>query len=184
MLSVDDRIWIEKVAAGDPEAIAQFVDRFYPTVFRFLWHSCGSKEDAEDLASQALLKARFDIKRFRADGPLAAWMFSIARREYLQFRRRKALGSLFEAKHRSEPDPTCNDDVIVIQQALARLSPNLRTAFLLTEVEGLTTEEASAAIGIPAGTVKSRCHHAKKRLREILGPTYPEVSNYVQPIPD
>ncbi len=97
---------------------------------------------------------------------------------------RDLLGSLFEAKHRSEPDPTCNDDVIVIQQALARLSPNLRTAFLLTEVEGLTTEEASAAIGIPAGTVKSRCHHAKKRLREILGPTYPEVSNYVQPIPD
>jgi len=184
MLDVEDRELVEKVGLGDPRAIATLVDRFYPSLFRFLWHASGSREDAEDLASQTLLRARADIRKFRAEGPLSAWMYSVARREYLQFRRRQVLASVFASRRRSLfADPT-SDDVVVIQQALAQLHPNHRTAFLLTEVEGLSTEEVSTALGIPIGTVKSRCHHAKKRLRELLGPTYPEVSNYVQPIPD
>jgi len=184
MSCVEDRELAEKVALGDAEAIAKFVDRFYTPVFRFLWHACGSREDAEDLASQALLRARTDIGRFRSDGTLAAWMFSVARREFLRFRRRQVLTSLFAASRPPETVSPHNEDVVVIQQALALLPPNNRTAFLLTEVEGLSTAEASTALGIPAGTVKSRCHHAKKRLREILGPAYPEISNYVQPIAD
>jgi len=184
MSSVEDRELAEKVASGNPEAIATLVDRFYAPMFRFLWHASGSREDAEDLASQALLRARMDIRRFKSDGPLAAWMYSVARREFLRFRRRQILASLFVANRSPEAVSPHNEDVVVIQQALALIPPNHRTAFLLTEVEGLSTEEAAQALGVPAGTVKSRCFYAKKRLREILGPTYPEVSNHAQPIPD
>ena len=77
-----------------------------------------------------------------------------------------------------------NEDFVIVQQALASLPVHQRTAFLLVEVEGLSTDEASSALAVPVGTVKSRCFHARKRLREILGPSYPEVSNYAQPIPD
>jgi RNA polymerase sigma-70 factor, ECF subfamily len=184
MLGVEDRELAEKVALGDGEAIGTFVDRFYGPVFRFLWHASGSREDAEDLTSQALLRARMDIRNFRGDGPLAAWIYRVARREFLRFRRRQVLTFGFAGHRAPQAADEPSEDVVVIQQALALLPSNHRTAFLLTEVEGLSTEEASLALGVPPGTVKSRCYHARKRLREILGPAYPEVSNYAQPIPD
>jgi RNA polymerase sigma-70 factor (ECF subfamily) len=184
MFNVEDIELARRVASGDAEAIARFVDRLYPSVFRFLWHASGSKEEAEDLASQAFLRARGDIHRFRGDGSLSAWMYSLARREYLRYRRRQALANLFRARTVKEVVPPHNEDFILVQDALARLPENQRAVFLLVEVEGLTTEEAARAIGAPVGTVKSRCFHAKKRLREILGPAYPEISNYAQPIPD
>jgi len=101
---VEDRELAEKVASGDPAAIAKFVDRFYPPIYRFLWHATGSREDAEDLASQALLRARADVRKFRSDGPLAAWIYRVARREFLRFRRRQALTALFKNTH--PPDPS------------------------------------------------------------------------------
>ncbi len=181
---MEDLELAKAVALGDPQAIASFVDRFYSPVFRFLWHACGSKEEAEDLASEAMLRARSDIHSFRSDGPLAAWIYSVARRELLRHRRRQLLASLFIANQPPEAVAPHNEDYVVVQAALARLPVHQRTAFLLVEVEGLTTEEAAISLGVPSGTVKSRCFHAKRRLREILGPAYPEVSNYAQPIPD
>ena len=57
-----------------------------------------------------------------------------------------------------------------------------RAAFLLTEVEGLTIDEAASALAIPPGTVKSRSHHARLKLRKLLGPTYGEP--HVEPATD
>lgn len=184
MLGVEDLELAKGVASGDAQAIAKFVDRFYPSVFRFLWHACGSREDAEDLASQAFLRARNDIRAFRSDGTLAAWTYSLARREFLRFRRRHALASMFASQRVAAAIPAPNEDFVVVQEALARLPESQRTAFLLVEVEGLSTEETAKVVGVPVGTIKSRCFHAKKRLREILGPAYPEISNYAQPVPD
>lgn len=184
MLGVEDSELATAVASGDPQALAQFVERFYAPIFRFLWHACGSREDAEDLASQAFLRARSDIRGYRSEGPLAAWMYGVARREWLRHRRRQTLASLFASTHRFEPTGPPAEGLVVVQAALAKLSLGQREAFLLTEVEGLTIDEAARSLDVPAGTVKSRCHHAKRRLRELLEVAYPEVSNYAAPIPD
>ena len=64
---------------------------------------------------------------------------------------------------------------IVLTTALSRIPRDQRAAFLLTEVEGLALEEAAVALGIPIGTVKSRRHHARLKLRKLLGPTYGET---------
>jgi len=98
MVCVEDLELAKGVASGDADAIARFVDRFYPSVFRFLWQASGSREDAEDLASEAMLRARVDIRGYRSDGSLAAWVYSLARREFLQYRRRKALASVFAGR--------------------------------------------------------------------------------------
>jgi RNA polymerase sigma-70 factor (ECF subfamily) len=184
MYFVEDLELARRVAAGEPQALAQLLDRFYGPVFRFLWHCSGSKEDAEDLASQALLRARTDIRSYRGNGPLAAWMYKVARSELLRYRRRQALALVFASKSREEVVAPHNEDFVVVQSALAMVPIHQRTAFLLIEVEGLTIEEAAKSLSVPPGTVKSRCFHAKKRLRVILGPAYPEVSNHVQPVVD
>jgi len=181
---VEDQELAKGVASADETALCEFMGRFYAPLYRFLWHLSGSRVDAEDLASQALVRARADIRHFRGDGALTPWMFKVARREWLRHSRRDALerrhDRLGEARMVAPP----SEDFIVVQAALARLSQDHRAAFLLIEVEGLTVAEASTALGVPAGTVKSRCFFAKKRLRELLGPSYPEVSNHVQPVAD
>lgn len=167
------------IASGSTEALALLIERFHRPVLRYLWHAGGSKEDAEDLASQTLLRVRADVGAFRGEGSLRSWIFQVAYRELLRHRRRHALARLLTPK--PAPEQT-SDDAIVIAAALARVPISQRAAFLLTEVEGLSVDETAAALGIPAGTVKSRCHHARLALRKLLGATYGET--HVEPALD
>ena len=173
----------KRLAAGEQGALAEFVDRFHAPVFRYLWQAGGSREDAEDLATQTLLRARHDAHRFRGEGQLRAWVFRIAYRELLQYRRRQAVFTLWQRRAKLSEQPPPNEDAVVVTAALGQLSVAHRAAFLLTEVEGLSADEAGQALGVPAGTVRSRAHYAKRRLREILAPAYPEL-NHAEPLPE
>jgi len=159
------------------------VVKCYRPLFRFLWQASGSRDDADELTSQAFLRATADIGRFRGDGSLRAWIFRVGHRELLRYRRRQAIPSLLRPQPPSNFSPP-NEDFVLLTAALRRLSLLHREAFLLVEVEGFTMDEAGLALHVPAGTIKSRCHHAKQRLRELLAPAYPEVSNYVATVPD
>lgn len=167
------------IADGKREALEELIERFHRPVLRYLWHVGGSKEDAEDLATQTLLKVRAQAHRFRNEGTMQSWVFQIAYREFLHWRRRLAVVHLLTPRREELIDPP-NDDAIVISQALRRVPLPQRTAFLLTEIEGLSVEEAGLALGIPTGTVKSRCHAARKRLQLLLGSTYGD--KHVEPI--
>lgn len=169
-----DRDLAHGVACGNIEGLHEFLHRYRPRVFRYLWQASGSYEDAEDLASQTLLVAARDIGRYRNDGPLQAWVFKIAQRELLRFRRRQSLAHLWIARRRQPEVSAAPDDYVVVCDALAKLPIDQRTAFLLTEVEGLTFEEAAEVLKAPVGTIKSRCHTARQRLRALLAPTYQE----------
>ena len=180
---MEDRELAARVAQNDESALAILVERFYPPLFRFLWHASGSRDDAEDLTCQALLRAIADIQGFRGEGPLRAWIFRIGHRELLRFRRRRVVSDLLSPGKPTSGAPP-NEDLILLNAALQRLSLSHREAFLLVEVEGFTVTEAALALHAPAGTVKSRCHHARLRLRELLAPAYPEVSNYATSLTD
>src|SRR5579862_3752540 len=110
-------------------------------MFRFLWHATGSYDEAEDLTTQAIHRASADIRTFRGDGPLRAWMFRVAHRELLRFRRLRAVRNAAALRSPGNVDPP-NEDVIMLTTALQRLSLPHREAFLLVEVEGFTFDEA------------------------------------------
>jgi len=181
---VNDIELAKKVAGGHADAMAILVDRYYAPLFRYLWHASGSREDAEDLASQTMIRARADIHGFRSSGPLRAWMYRVAHRELLRYRRRNAVARFFVQHVDVDDSAGWSEDLIVLSAALAQIPTAQRSALLLVEIEGLSVEEAAATLGVPAGTVKSRCFHAKKRLRELLATTYPEVANHAKPIPE
>lgn len=167
-----------KLAVADLAAIADFLQAYRPGVFRYLSQSGCSRDDAEDLASQALLNAARDIRRFRGDGPLQAWVFRVAHRVLLRHRRRERLISLFGSRPLAEhKENWATEDYVVVSQAVASLPPDQRAAFLLLEVEGLSVNEAAGVIGAPAGTVKSRAFYARQRLRAVLASAYPENSH-------
>jgi RNA polymerase sigma-70 factor (ECF subfamily) len=171
---VTDRDLVSGIREGRVDALAKLIEDYHRPILRYLWQAGGSREDAEDLAAQALIRVRAEIAGFRGDGPLRAWIYRVAYRELLRHRRRQVLARLAPGKMRSHLPQASADDAVVLAEALGRIPTDQRDAFLLTEAEGLTTEEASRVLGIPPGTVKSRSHHARLRLRQLLMTTYGE----------
>jgi RNA polymerase sigma-70 factor, ECF subfamily len=172
---VTDEELAKGVALGEEPALRELIERFHRPVLRYLWQISGHREDAEDLAAQTLLRVRKEIKSYRGEGALRGWVFRAAYRELLRHRRWQTVRRLWLARQSQEQPRSSDDDSIVLTQALQMLSEDHRAAFLLTSVEGLTIEEAAQVLGVPAGTIKSRRHHARLKLRQILCHTYGEA---------
>ncbi|HWA82761.1 MAG TPA: RNA polymerase sigma factor [Fimbriimonadaceae bacterium] len=157
------------IAAGDAEALRVFVDDHYSSVLRFMRHLTRSIEDAEDLTQQAFLRARENIASYRGGSSLRTWLHRVAFHEYTHWRRKQR--PLMRLSHREiAPEPgfhACVEGAALLD-ALHLLPDPLREAFLLFEVQELTLEEVAAVMRVPKGTVKSRLHYARLRLRTLL----------------
>ena len=176
---MDETRLAQKIAAGDAGAMDDLVDAHYDGVFRYLAHLTRHRQDAEDLAQQSFLRAQAKITSFRGDGSLRAWLFRLAYREYLHWRRRKTWLPWADAEETPRPEPGFQDveEAAWLLDALAQIHPDHKQAFLLHEVQGFSVEETAAIVGSPVGTVKSRLHHARARLRQEWAAAHPEVNN-------
>lgn len=164
---MDDLELAHAAAGGDPEARERFVRAHAPAALRLLRTLARNREDAEDLAGAAMLRALGAIGRYDGRVPLRVWTLAIALNEGRRYRRRKPwLALTGEIAVRSHAGRT--EDAAVLAEAIGRLPLAQREAFVLCAVEGLEAEEAASVLGIPAGTVKSRVHHARLRLRAAL----------------
>lgn len=151
--------------------IAAIARDHYDVVFRFCAHRIG-KDSAADAAQETFLTAQRALARFRGDSTLKTWLLGIANNECRRMARSRRLETptieLTDAADNS-PFEQAMVDRHSLQEALNKLSPEHREVVLLHEVEGLSYDEAAAVIGVPAGTVKSRLHHAFANLRRSLG---------------
>ncbi|MBN9501682.1 MAG: hypothetical protein BGO01_15580 [Armatimonadetes bacterium 55-13] len=158
----------QSIAAGNEFAIREFVSEHYPSVLRFATHLTRNVEDAEDLTQQAFIKARASIAGFRGQSTLRTWLHRFVFHEYTHWRRRQRPSlRLTERAVKEEGFQTCEDGLVLLN-ALHKVPPKLREAFLLFEVQQLSLEETAQVLRIPKGTVKSRLHHARTHLRQIL----------------
>jgi len=176
---VEDEQLAIGILEGDHEALQVLLSRFYPPIERYLFHACGCKDEAEDLTCQTLLRVRKDIRQLKDHSLLKPWIYKVAHRELLMWRRKRLLH--LKLPHTPSPSPSHSIDEIIVHQALSRIPSNHREAFLLIEVEGLSIAEVAAALGIPQGTVKSRCHHARRQLRQLLATSYPVETKNAEP---
>ena len=150
--------------------LSEIAKQHYPMVFRFCARRVGL-ESAQDAAQETFLTAQRVMRNFRGESSLRTWLLGIAHNEC----RRLARSRRLEPPHielRETPDGVPFEQAIVdrhaLSEALNRLSPEHREVVLLHEVEGLSYDEAAEVIGVPAGTVKSRLHHAFLNLRRSL----------------
>jgi len=172
-----DKELAERIAEGDRDATEALVRKHHAALYRFLYHLTRRREDAEDLAIQTLQRARQAAGRYDGSASMSTWLHRIAFHEFTRWRRRKRwhLG-LSHAPAIEERAYGAVLDGQILLEALSTLPDGMRVALLLTEVQGLSTQEAAVAMGIPVGTVKSRIHHAKERLRARLGSELMEVA--------
>ena len=180
---VDDRRGdAELIAASltDPAQFELIFDRHYQAIHRYLARR-GGWELAEDLTQAVFLAAFAGRRRFRASEASAApWLFGIAtnllrRHARTEFRRLRAYARL-PAREVTQFDPNAVVDRLDAQalaprafDIVAGLPEAERNALLLVAWADLTYEQIAVALNVPIGTVRSRIHRARGKLRELLG---------------
>jgi RNA polymerase sigma-70 factor, ECF subfamily len=188
LVSDDDREAVRRVQAGDREAFEPLVEKYKRKVFRLAYQVLRDQEEALDTAQEAFVKAFRALPAFKGDSAFYTWLFRITMNVALDRKRQrstraKSLGAddvppeeWERTATSTDPDP---EDVATgaerrerIRKGLESLSEHHRAIIILSDIEGLQYREIAEVLGIPMGTVMSRLHHARKRLREVLGPGF------------
>jgi RNA polymerase sigma-70 factor (ECF subfamily) len=170
-----DAMCVRAVLDGDSAAFAMLVDRHAPACIRFATRMLGSREDAEDVTQETLVRAHRALVRFDAGMSFRTWIMSIlinrCRTALLHRRRRTARVVLDEgAVDRAQVDGSASQAELrdAIERALARLDPAQREAFLLKHVESLSYEEMATMTGVGVSALKMRVQRACERLQVAL----------------
>lgn len=152
---------LDAAREGDDIAVRRLVRETQPMVWR-VCTSLGSVGEEDDLVRETYLRALRSLEQYRIDAPVLPWLLSIARnvcadhvRRRMRQRRRVDRLTL----HASERGTAVADGEVT--QLVDRLSPDRREAFVLTQIVGLSYEEAATTLGCPIGTICSRVAPAR-----------------------
>lgn len=172
---------------GDREAVETLFSRYQRPLFQTALRVLGNAEEAEDALQDGLLSAFRNLKRFEGRSQFSTWLTRIVINAALM-RRRSAKSrpavSLDETPRENElpateryADDGPNPEQVyagtelreMIDSNLSELSPLLRTAFVLREMQGYSTGEAARKLGVTENTLKARLWRARHQLAERLG---------------
>src|SRR2546423_8378107 len=165
------RVLLEQIEAGDTAAVGELFVEYGDVVYRSALRLTGNAADAEDVTQEVFVRLPGALRGFIGSAPsFSAWIRRVAVRQALMHlrtgRRRRevdvdAVASLF-----ARPDGAI--ERMTIDAALARLSAEHRTVFLLKEVEGYDHAEIAELLGISIANSEVRLHRARRQLRELL----------------
>jgi RNA polymerase sigma-70 factor (ECF subfamily) len=185
----DDAVLVERCRQGDIDAFEPLVEKYRQRVWRLAYNVVRDREEAWDVAQEAFIRAYQALPSFRGHSAFYTWLFRIVMNVASdRVRSRAARGRAFGTERVPEeewdrvmmdkpagdqaPDEAAAtaQDRERISQALQSLSPQHRDIIMLSDIEGLSYKEIAEVLDIPMGTVMSRLHNARKRLRSALGP--------------
>lgn len=165
----EEALWIARARTGDEAAYRWLLAQYRTRVVRLAAHVLRQGGEAEDVAQEAFVRAFQRLPEFRGSGPFSSWLFSITVRLCLD-RRRSARGQreVPDACAPSASAPhTSPDSRLLIETLLDKLTPPMRAALVLREIEGLDYGEIAQTLQIPVGTVRSRLHVARAQFRDL-----------------
>jgi RNA polymerase sigma-70 factor (ECF subfamily) len=157
---------------GDRMALAAAIRRSQPEVWRLAAHLVGRAE-ADDVIQEAFLRAYRALPGFRAEASARTWLLAIARRTCAdavrRARRHRRLHERITGRRAARDDAVCSDDgSVCLDDLVARLDNDRRTAFVLTQVLGCSYHEAAEVCDAPVGTIRSRVARARADLVEQM----------------
>lgn len=171
--------WIVRARIGDEAAFQWLLTRYRARAIRVAMQVLHRPDEAEDAAQEAFIRAFRAIRSFRGESRFATWFFHIVLRVCLDKRRLKRWDAEQPWDDTIDPPapPDAADTRMLVRSLLDRLSPPMRAALILREVEGLEYEEIAQALGIPVGTVRSRLSAARARFRAMWTDINEETDN-------
>ena len=183
----DDRDVALQAQRGDMEAFEALVRTYEEAAFRAAYLIVRDEAEAQDVAQEALVRAYRSLGRFDPEKPFRPWLLRIVTNLALNSirgaRRRDEAGKRLERavdERASMPSPEAaalaGEQSQRLWQALGELEEQDQKLLYLRYFLDVSEEEAAAAIGRPAGTVKSRLHRALRRLRSLIEERYPDLA--------
>ncbi len=187
--TLGDREVVALAKAGKEAAYRELLRRYERPVFSLIYRMVRDRALAEDLAQETFIKVLNALDTYRPEFKFSSWVFKIANNSAIDQLRRRELETLSldgapDAKTAEEVEATALQAVAggesplaemesrelgsEIEQAIARLRPEYRTAILLRHVEGRSYEEIADVMDLPLGTVKTYIHRARLEVREHL----------------
>jgi RNA polymerase sigma-70 factor (ECF subfamily) len=177
-------VYSQEIAVQQMEdVLASRLPSFYRSAYQFL----GNAADAEDAVQEALLSAHKHLGQFKGQSQMSTWLTAIVRNSALMNLRKRPRQfhvsldeRLGEEEEYSLSDrlvdnkPTPEDEFRAVelstrlQELAQQLSPSLRRAFVLRDLNGLSTTEAARILGVTEGTVKAQLSRARSKLRQIV----------------
>ncbi len=165
---------IQEVLNGKTESFRWLIDRYQRPVFQMIFNLVHDRHATEDITQDVFISvyqklSTFDPMRAR----FSTWLFTIARNKSINYlRKNKKTFSMDSQEFVSLSDPSdgvCKEEFFQqMDRALNQLSSHQKRAFVLAEFEKLPYEEIAQIECVSIGTVKSRIHRAKKKLRKAL----------------
>jgi RNA polymerase sigma-70 factor (ECF subfamily) len=192
MRQPEEQELIGRMQAGDSTAVNDLASTYGPRIHQLAFRYLKNWEDAEEVTQDVLMKVHRKIDAFRGDAALSSWIYRItfntamSRLRNGRFSRphevsRQETLSTDPASDRQQPYEPADwsslaDDKVLRGQmrerligALTRLPEVYRVPVILRDINGLSTEEASAVLHVKPQTLKSRLHRGRLILREHLG---------------
>jgi RNA polymerase sigma-70 factor (ECF subfamily) len=189
---------VDRCLGGDTAAWEEIVRLYHRRIYNVCFRFAGAQEDAEDLTQEVFIKMYRTLKSYdTSKGAFITWVTTIARNLLVDhFRRSKydrVTGSLESAPSGDlnaltvgeqlpdvgpSPDAGIQTQEIqkVVHQALQKLSPELREAVILRDLQDMEYREIAQVLRVPEGTVKSRINRGRAELARHLSRTYRQVS--------
>ena len=183
----DDNALLHRLQAGDDRAVGELVDTYGQRIYQLAFRYVRNREDAEEVTQDVLFKVFRKIGAFRGDAALSSWIFRITfntAMSRLRTAKPQPLPSddevvTLEGRRRFDREPADWSDLADEQvfraelrrrvlRAILALPAIYRAPVVLRDLQGLSTEEASARLRVKDQTLKSRLHRGRLILRRQL----------------
>jgi RNA polymerase sigma-70 factor (ECF subfamily) len=188
---------VRRCIAGDAAAWEEIVQRYHRRIYNICYRFTGSGTDADDLAQEVFIKMyrtlnSYDVER----GAFMTWVTTVTRNllvdHFRKTRQDRVTDSLDTAASEHEdvlplgeripdkgPAPESKVQTLeareLVQQGLQKLSPELREAVILRDLQDMDYKEIATVLRVPEGTVKSRINRGRAELARLLQRTYRQV---------
>lgn len=175
----NDTYYIEQVLEGKINAFSYLVDRHKDKAYNLAFRICGNREEAEEIAQDAFIKAYRSLRNFRNKSSFSTWLFRIVYNTSISLVRSRKKGVLaieefpadavdFLGINRNEEEAAEDYRNSLINFALQKISEDDRGLITLYYYDDLDTEEISKITGINKSGIKVRLFRARKKMADII----------------
>lgn len=188
---------VRRCISGDAIAWEEIVQRYNRRIYNICYRFAGSSDDAQDLTQEVFIKVYRTLSSYDSEkAAFMTWVTTVTRNLLVDHFRKTKQDRLTDSLDNSPsehedsqplseqiPDQTAPPDATVqsretretVHKALQKLSPELREAVILRDLQDLDYREIAVALKVPEGTVKSRINRGRAELARLLQRTYKQV---------
>jgi RNA polymerase sigma-70 factor, ECF subfamily len=188
---------VRRCVAGDAAAWEEIVQRYHRRIYNICYRFAGSGDDAQDLTQEVFIKMYRTLQSYDLErGAFMTWVTTITRNllvdHFRKSRQDRLTDSMDSAPSEREdamplseqiqdtaptPDESAQSREVkeTVHKALQKLSPDLREAVILRDLQDMDYKEIATVLKVPEGTVKSRINRGRAELARLLQRTYKQV---------